>query len=384
MMIILLITDIVNHYMYPLVEELNKLEDTRAYFVETTPLSKELKKGGFSEYEDNSTIIRAWQGTNQKEKAMNLALTAEIMIANPVCTKEYERARLQKNLLTFEYSERPLKRGLLNVFSSANLRNQFYYHFVFKNKPLYMLCFSAFTALDEYRMHAFKGRCYKFGYLPRIENMDIDKVLKEKKDINKIRFIWCGRFINWKHPELPILLAEKLKKDGYDFEVNMIGSGVMFEKTKEMIVNKELQDNVHLLGNFPNAEVLKIMREHHIFLFTSDQREGWGVVLNEAMGQLCCPLASDMIGSSPYLLHHQENGLMFKSNDLNSLYVQAKHLLDNPDKIQYYAKNAYKTVRDEWNPVFIANRFRKLCESMLSGELSVYDSGPCSIDYPKL
>lgn len=243
-----------------------------------------------------------------------------------------------------------------------------------------MLCFSAFTALDEYRMHAFKGRCYKFGYLPRIENLNIDKVIKEKKDINKIRFIWCGRFINWKHPELPVLLAEKLKKDGYDFEVNMIGSGVMFESIKEMIANKKLQDNVHLLGNFPNAEVLKIMREHHVFLFTSDQREGWGVVLNEAMGQLCCPIASDKIGSVPYLLKNKENGLIYKSNNLESLYSQTKFLLDNPNQISEYARNAYQTVANVWNPTFIAQRFRILCESMLQGKMSVFETGPCSLE----
>ncbi len=379
-MIFLLITNIVNHYMYPLIEELNKLEDTKSYFVETMPLSDLKKKGGFHEYNDNEIIIRAWEGIEQKNKAMNLALTADIMIVNPLCPREYECARLKKNLLTFEYSERPLKKGFINIFSPANLRNQFYYHIIFRNKPLYMLCFSAFTALDEYRMHAFKGRCYKFGYLPRIENLNIDKVIKEKKDINKIRFIWCGRFINWKHPELPVLLAEKLKKDGYDFEVNMIGSGVMFESIKEMIANKKLQDNVHLLGNFPNAEVLKIMREHHVFLFTSDQREGWGVVLNEAMGQLCCPIASDKIGSVPYLLKNKENGLIYKSNNLESLYSQTKFLLDNPNQISEYARNAYQTVANVWNPTFIAQRFRILCESMLQGKMSVFETGPCSLE----
>ena len=368
--------------MLPLVEELNFIGGVEAYFVETDPLPESLKKGGFSNYEDDHSIIRTWKGREYWNTAMELALDSDVMIIGSSSPKVFVQKRLAKGLLTFEYSERPLKRGWLNYLSPTNMRNQYYYHLVLGNKPLYMLCYSAFTALDEYKMHSFRGRCYKFGYLPRIENVDVDKYLKFKRQEGKIKMVWCARFIKWKHPELPVLLAMKLVNDGYDFEINMIGSGVLFEKTKKLILKNNLQNHVHLLGNYPNKEVLKIMRMHDVFLFTSDKREGWGVVLNEAMGQVCCPVASNLIGATPYLLSHKKNGMIFESENLESLYGSVKYLLDNPTLMKEYALNAYHTVFEMWNPKFVAERFCNLCNALLSGSVTPYESGPCSLAAP--
>jgi glycosyltransferase involved in cell wall biosynthesis len=368
--------------MSPLVEELNKIKDVQAYFVETVELPDQFRKGGFKDFSDNDYLIRAWRDKDQWDRALDLAKSADIMIVSPSCPKVFERERLNKGLLTFELSERPLKRGFPNFFSRANLRNQYLYHFEFKNKPLYMLCLSGFTAYDESIMHSFKDRCFRFAYLPRIEDQDVDRILSQKKNEKKIKFIWCARFIKWKHPELVVLLAEKLVHDGYDFEINMIGSGVLHEKIKKMIVSKNLQNYVHLLGNHPNAEVLKIMQNHHIFIFTSDRREGWGVVLNEAMGQVCCPITSNKLGAAPYLMKHKVNGLVFESGNIDSLYQNAKFLMDNPDFICQYASKAYETVHDIWNPTFVANRLYKLCKSISEGNSSLFESGPCSLASP--
>lgn len=378
---IVLVTNIVNHYMLPLIEELNKIEGVEAFCVETMELPQEFVKIGFLEFEDNNTIIRAWVDQKKWNQAMDLALAADVMIIG-AAPKVFERERLKRNLLTFEYSERPLKRGFLNMFSPTNIKNQLHYQFLFRNKPLYMLCFSAFTALDEYRMHAFKNRCFKFGYLPRIEDLNIEDVIASKGE-GKIKMLWCARFLNWKHPELPVLLAERLSKDGYDFEINMIGSGEKQPEIEKLIKERNVQKYVNLLGNFPNPEVLKIMKQHHVYLFTSDQREGWGVVLNESMGQLCCPIASDKLGSSPYLITHKKNGLFFKSQDLESLYQSTKFVLDNPQKRSEMAKNAYNTVKNVWSPQNVAERFVRLTQALHEGKHSPYYDGPCSLATPE-
>lgn len=379
---IVLVTNIVNHYMLPLIEELNKMDGVEAYCVETMELPQKYVKIGFLKFEDRKTIIRSWKDKKSWNQAMNLALTADVMIigASP---RVFERERLKRNLLTFEYMERPLKRGFFNMFSPTNIKNQLHYHLLFKNKPLYMLCFSAFVAYDQYRMHAFKDKCYKFCYLPKIEEQVVDDVMSLKRKSSKIKILWCARFLNWKHPEMAVLLAERLAKDGYDFEINMIGSGALLPKIQGLIKQKGVQNYVNLLGNFPNPEVLKIMKEHHIYLFTSDQREGWGVVLNEAMGQLCCPIASDRLGASPYLISHKQNGLFFKSEDMDSLYQSAKYLLDNPDRMEDMAINAYRTVHDVWSPHYVAERFVRLSQALLSGNKSPYTEGPCSLSTPE-
>lgn len=40
--------------------------------------------------------------------------------------------------------------------------------------------------------------------------------------------MWCSRFIEWKHPELPVKLAEKLKAENINAIINMYGNGILY------------------------------------------------------------------------------------------------------------------------------------------------------------
>jgi len=376
---IVIISNCINHYMLPLVEELISL-GCEVWFVETEQLPAHLRKSGFSEYGDRDYFVRAWQDKASRAKMEQLALRADVLIIGNE-PKLLELKRLRQGKLTFEISERPLKRGLVNAFSPVIFKTQAFYHLFFYKRPVYMLCLSAYTATDEYRLKAFRGRCYKFGYFPRIPDQDVKAVL-EAKPKGKVRIIWCARFIKWKHPELAVLLAEKLKAAGYDFEINMIGGGPLYKSIEKLVTDKKVGDCVHLLGNYPNAEVLKLMAAHHIFLFTSDRNEGWGVVLNEAMGQCCCPVAADAIGSVPSLLQNGVNGRVFESGSLDSLFSSMRELLDHPQSIGEMAEKAYLTVRDEWNPAEAAKCLLELCEAKLCNKPYLKASGVCSLAYP--
>jgi len=181
---------------------------------------------------------------------------------------------------------------------------------------------------------------------------------------------------------MALLLAKRLMEIGCNFEINMIGSGELYEKIKLGIYESGLTEVVHLLGNFPNDKVLELMSEHHIFLFTSDRNEGWGVVLNEAMGQGCCPVVSHMIGSVPYLIEDTVNGRIFESGNLNSLVECVSSLLLNVSEIKRMGNKAYETMRDVWNPREAAIRLIKISEKLLQGHHFAYDNGPLSMASP--
>ena len=375
---IVIVSNFVNHYYAPLAEELYRLTNGQFWFVEVEPLPESFKKGGFSIY-DRPYILRAWESAEAQQKAYQLAVDADVMYTGGgKFVVDYEKRRLKYNKLTLECAERILKRGLLNALSPTNLLTQFYYHTCFYKKPLYKLCISGYTANDMYLQHAYKDKCYKWAYFPAIPELDPKQVLAQRKGHQRGRMIWCARFLKWKHPELPVLLAEKLRDAGYDFEINMIGSGELHDDIARMIERKNLQNYVHLLGNFPNAEVTKIMADHDIFLFTSDRHEGWGVVLNEAMGQVCCPVASHLIGAVPFLLKDGENGMVFASGNVDSLYGKVRNILEHPDMMRELSLAAYRTVHDTWNPIAAAHRFYEFCEGILQGNVPVYSDGPLS------
>ena len=111
----------------------------------------------------------------------------------------------------------------------------------------------------------------------------------------------------------------------------MVGSGgVEWTSLITNLIDKlEVGRYVSLLGNLPNEEVLQMMRESHIFIFTSDRGEGWGVVLSEAMANGCTVVASNKIGAAPFLVKHKKNGMLFQSGSIKSLYKAVKFIIEN-------------------------------------------------------
>lgn len=381
---IVIVSTFMNHYHIQLSDELYRLTDGCFYFVETKGLPVEFKKGGFSDY-DRPYIIHAWESKESEKKAIRLAVAADVMIVGGgKFVVKYEKERLKYNKLTFESAERILKRGLVNMISPTNILTQLYYHLSFFRKPLYKLCISGYAATDMYFQRAYINKCYKFAYFPSIPDLNPEEMFeKQKMACPHIKIIWCARFIKWKHPELAVLLAERLRDKGYDFEINMIGGGPLYDNIKELIDAKGLADFVHLLGNHPNKEVLEMMARHHIFLFTSDKNEGWGVVLNEAMGRVCCPVASHLIGAVPFLLEHKSNGLVFESGNLDSLTENIEFLINHPDEMKRMSLKAYFTMKDTWNPCEVAKRLIRFFEEFLLGNVSFsYKDGPLSVATP--
>ena len=181
-----------------------------------------------------------------------------------------------------------------------------------------MLCSSAFTSEDYNSIGLFNDRTLKWGYFPEVkEYKKIDSLIRNKE---KNSIIWVGRFIELKHPEIVINVAKKLKNQKITFSIKMVGTGVLEEKIKDMIKLNDLDKCIAIEGAMTPKEVRKRMEKSRIFVFTSDRREGWGAVLNEAMNSGCAVIASHEIGSVPFLIDDNKNGLIYENGSEEELY----------------------------------------------------------------
>ena len=173
-------------------------------------------------------------------------------------------------------------------------------------------------------------------------------------------------------------MAQKLKKEGLQFVLDFYGSGEVEQKTRDMASRLGLDDVVKFHGAIPNDQVLKEMRRHKIFLFTSNRFEGWGAVANEAMSQGCALVGSDAIGSVPYLIEHRVNGMIFKSGNIDSLTRCVKELLDKHSLLDSIRHNAIKTMRTMWSPKVVARNLLQLIDDLQNGRPCSIEKGPCS------
>lgn len=359
-----------SHHQKPLSDALAK--ENSYHFIATAQLPEERRALGWGQDREPEYIIHY---DLEPERADAMIARADVVIAGSA--PEYlVRRCILRGQLVFRYSERPLKNGLeLKKYLPRLLK----WHW--RNPPgkkVYLLCASGFTAGDYTRFGLFRNRAYRWGYFPETkEYEDFGKLMDGKK---KASILWVGRFLDWKHPDDAVAVAAALKASGYRFELSLIGGGPMEQTLRDMIREKELDDSVRLLGTMTPEMVRRHMEESEIFLFTSDRKEGWGAVLNEAMNSGCAVVASDAIGSVPYLLCDGQNGMVYHSGDVEALSAKVQLLLSDPKKCRTLGVKAYETMIQSWNAEIAAQRLTELTRQLLDGteSLKLYDTGPCS------
>ena len=100
------------------------------------------------------------------------------------------------------------------------------------------------------------------------------------------------------------------------------------------------------------------------------------------MSNGCAVVASDEIGSVPFLVEDGVNGLVFKSEDLDSLETKVMSLLDNADCRRTIAANAMRTMRTLWSPQNAADNLLRLIDDLQAGRDTSIAVGPCSKALP--
>lgn len=367
---IIFISNYLNHHQKPLSNEIYARLGEGYKFIETKPMTESRKKLGWNRISLPSYVVPYEVFKESREEIIKEINVADVVIFGSA-PHELIKDRIRIGKTVIKYAERPLKKGIepLKYFPRLvkwHLQNP-------QSKPIYVLCASAYTAPDFAKFGMYKNKCFKWGYFPECKQYDdIDTLVADKK---KSSLLWCGRLIDWKHPELAVEIAKRLKNEGYSYTLDIIGTGEMDTEIQMMIRENGLSENVFMRGAMPPEKVRDFMEQSEIYLFTSDRQEGWGVVLNESMNSACAVVANKDIGSAPFLINDGENGMLYSENDVNELYEKVKSLLDSPSKRAAMGTSAYYTICDEWNPEIASKR---LIELINGGFKPTYADGPCS------
>lgn len=367
---IVFLSNYFTHHQKPLSDALAK--KTCYTFISTKEMTEERRRMGWQMEKEPPYVCHY---SEEKERAEHCLEQADIVITGSA-PEALVRRCIDRGQVVFRYSERPLKNGsqwlkYLPRLLKWHWQNPF-------GKPIYMLCASAYTAADYARFGLFRNKCYRWGYFPEMACVpEAEKSAKKKLSAS---ILWTGRFLVLKHPDDVIRVAARLKKDGYDFQLSLIGSGEMENRLREMVACEGLGDCVHLLGTMKPEEVRAQMEQSEIFLFTSDRKEGWGAVVNEAMSSGCAVIASHAAGSVPFLIRNGENGLVYQSGDVDGLYEKLRSLLDDPANAERLGTAACETIKSQWNAEVAADRFLQLAECVRAGGQmnTMFAEGPCS------
>ena len=351
-------SNFLNAHQLPLCNQFAAMDDVEFTFVSL--LNTDGVVGRLPLDDDYSYVLKEYE--DNSKSAMDHAISDDVVIFGDMAGKEqYVRARAKTGKLFFRYAERLLKRGdwwrffPLKIYRTWNMFGRY------KSSNMYVLCASAYTARDLSLFGFPSGKCLKWGYFPELPAVQrCDRINQSEP----IKMCSVQRLIPLKRVDWQIRLAAELKANGYRFCLRVAGDGPDRARLEELIENLKVSDCVTLLGELDKESVADLMSSSDIFLATSNRKEGWGATINEAMAAGCCVVASDEMGSVPFLINNGLNGVSVHIDDGDMLYRLITALFNNPDTMAKMGIMAKKTIEDTWNAQEARKRFVTLSNGL--------------------
>ncbi|NLP21337.1 MAG: glycosyltransferase [Erysipelotrichaceae bacterium] len=373
---IVFVSNFLNHHQLPLCNEFFNMKNIDFKFIATEQVPEDRLKLGYKK-DFNVPYLLELKNKKDVDYAKKLIINCDIAIIGS-CPYELEKIRIETKKIYFKYSERFLRGPAWRKYSPIaqyNIRTR-YTNKMHEN--MFLLCASVYAAWDYNFFGAFKNKSLKWGYFTSLSKLKFTEIKKNKT--KKLSLLWVGRMLELKHPEHAVEVAKHLKDNNIDYNLVFIGDGDIKNKIINLVDNYKLRDNITFLPNMSFEKVRLYMEKSNIFLFTSDFKEGWGAVLNEAMASGCAVVSSYQAGSTLFLIDKNETNGQIYDGTVNDLIIKVMNYINDKSYMDLVSKNAYETISNLWSPEIAAKRLVDFSSNLLEKKpISYYEFGPLSI-----
>lgn len=194
--------------------------------------------------------------------------------------------------------------------------------------------------------------------------IDEDQLYKLSSNLsiksNEIVFLFAGKFIHKKDPLLLIEAFSHLKLQNDNVRLLLVGSGLLEDTIKERVrqLPFSVASSIILLPFQDQHQIKLLYRASNVYVLPSKgPQETWGLSVNEALACGTPVIVSDKCGASKDLVKHQENGLVFKSENCQDLFQKMEMMCNDEfrkrltaktmDSLGKYTYESYKIALDQ-------------------------------------
>ena len=201
-----------------------------------------------------------------------------------------------------------------------------------------------------------------------LENEEIKKIQSSNKTKNSIGLsnenIVVGtiaHFYKTKGLEYLVNAAEFIVKEVKNVKFVIIGDGILEKEIKSLIISKDLNENVLMLGYRQDA--VEIMKIFDIFVMSSI-KEGFPFILLEAMAAGKAIVATK-VGGIPEMIEDRKEGILVNSGDVKALSEAILGLINNKTLADTLAKNAREKIEKRFLSQDMINNTEKLYNELI-------------------
>jgi len=153
---------------------------------------------------------------------------------------------------------------------------------------------------------------------------------------NQLRIAYAGLVMPFKGTDVLIEALYLLHQEGIDFMATIAGGGhtpEFRESLEDFLTTEGLGEKVKFTGLLNQQELIELYQNHNVWVLPSRFDEPFSIGLIEAMVAGLTIIASNT-GGSPEAIDHQENGLIFESENPLDLAENISFLALHPEQWQ--------------------------------------------------
>ncbi|QCS50071.1 glycosyltransferase family 4 protein [Picosynechococcus sp. PCC 11901] len=178
-----------------------------------------------------------------------------------------------------------------------------------------------------------------------------------------ITILFCGQMIERKGLDLLLTAFARLIEAGLKAKLVLVGRKAelpqMMAKLPEFV-----KKQIDYAGFQAPEDLPQFFRQADIFVLPS-RYDGWGVVVNQAVGAGLPIICSDAVGSAPDLVTMGENGFIFPAGDVAKLHEALHYYVSEPARITV-ASVASQRRSLQWSSTVGAERWLDLFKRVLA------------------
>lgn len=203
--------------------------------------------------------------------------------------------------------------------------------------------------------HEFDKHGLEARIIPNL--IDLDGWPYRRRETFAPKLLWVRHLRTGYNPWMAVEVYKRLREHYPDVTLRMAGDGHMEDEMRRRLAEEDL-GGVTLLGHLPMKELQRHYDECDVFINTTNYDNQPRSVL-EAMA--CgLPVVSTDVGGLPFLIDHENNGLLVPPDDPEPMTAAVRRILDDPafgrrlveGGRELTASFEWRVSREKWKAVF--------------------------------
>ncbi len=192
---------------------------------------------------------------------------------------------------------------------------------------------------------------------------DLQPFLSEPRPMRatgEIVFLFCGQMIERKGVDLLIAAFAKTAASNANARLLLVGREAELPRFLDG-ASPEIRSRINYAGFQPPDALPRFFAQADVFVLPS-RYEGWGVVVNQALGAGLPIICSDAVGAGCDLVEEEINGLKFENGNVDALADKMRRFVTEP---AFSAKlgEASRLKSRDWLPEAGAEKWIKIFQN---------------------